>query len=80
MANPSVKLGVQQQPGHSDDPVQGGADFVAHVRQKLALGDAGRLGLGGQLVGEGGLLLQMLVQPLGLLGLVCWARTALSIR
>ena len=45
------QLRVQQQPGHADHPVQGRADLVAHVRQELALGDAGRLGPERQLVG-----------------------------
>ena len=47
----AVRLGVQQQLGHADDAVHGRADLVAHVGQELALGDVGRLGLEGQLVG-----------------------------
>ena len=36
----AVELGVQQQAGHADDAVHGRPDFVAHVGQELALGDA----------------------------------------
>ena len=48
------QVGVQQQPDHADDAVHGRADLVAHVGQELALGDVGRLGLDGQLVGTVG--------------------------
>ena len=34
---------VQGQLGHAEDGVHGGADLVAHVRQELVLGPAGRL-------------------------------------
>ena len=37
------EAGVEQQTGHADDAVHGGADFVAHVGQKLALGHGWRL-------------------------------------
>ena len=38
------EVGVEHQLGHADDAVHRRADFVAHVRQKLALGPVGRLG------------------------------------
>jgi hypothetical protein len=34
---------IQQQPGHADDSIHRGANLVAHVGQKLALGFIGRI-------------------------------------
>ena len=41
---------LQEQAGHGDDAVHGGADFVAHVGQELGLGAGG--GFGGEAGGE----------------------------
>jgi hypothetical protein len=49
-----VQFRIQQQPGHADNPVHGGPDFVAHVSQKLALGNIGHFRLGGHAVGPRG--------------------------
>ena len=38
------KRGVREQLGHADHPVQGGADFMAHVGQKGRLGAVCRIG------------------------------------
>ena len=40
-----VEFGAQGQAGHADDGVHGGADFVAHVGQKITLALVGRFGL-----------------------------------
>jgi len=37
------QVGVQQQAGHADHAIDGCADLVAHVGQKIALGPAGLL-------------------------------------
>src|SRR5262245_63652985 len=38
------QIGVECQVSHADDAVERRTDLVAHVREKLALGPAGRLG------------------------------------
>ncbi len=38
-------MGVQGQLGHAENPVHRRADFVAHIRQKIALGPARRFGV-----------------------------------
>ena len=58
------KLGAQEQLGHADDAVHWGADLVAHVGQKPALGAAGQLGSGRHFVGPGGRQSQLLVHLL----------------
>src|SRR5205085_3512224 len=42
----AAQFALQQQPGHGDDTVHRGADFMAHVGQKFRLGT--RAGFGGQ--------------------------------
>ena len=39
------QIGIQQQFGHSNDAIHGGADLVRHVGQELALGPVGALRL-----------------------------------
>ena len=53
-----VKIGIQQQSGHADDPVHRGSDLMAHICQELALGGAGHLGLCRHFFGPGGSLHQ----------------------
>ena len=38
------KFRVQKQSRHADDAIHGGADFVTHIGQELALGPAGSFG------------------------------------
>ena len=39
------QIGFEGQMRHSDDGIHGGADFMAHVRQKIAFGSGGFFGL-----------------------------------
>ena len=39
-----IEQGILNQMAHADDGVHGGADFVAHVGQKFALGASGGFG------------------------------------
>src|SRR5207247_1530539 len=45
----AAQFALQQQPGHCNDTVHGGANFMAHVGQKFGLGP--RAGFGGQACG-----------------------------
>ena len=57
-----IELGREQQAGHADHPVHGGADFMAHVGQEVTLEVGGIFG-GGQGAGEFAvLLLQLFVE------------------
>ena len=60
------QIALQENFGHADHTVHGGADLVAHVRQKLAFGQGGHLRLQGHLVGPVDGVLQL---PVGLLQL-----------
>ena len=68
---------VQQQPNHAQHAVHGGADFVAHVGQKLALGGAGQLSPDRHLVGVCGGFFELVVGlQQGFLGLLLGGNVA----
>ena len=55
-------LALGQQIGIAENGRHGRADFVAHVREKFALGQAGRLGFRRHAIGVGGLFKQSVAQ------------------
>jgi hypothetical protein len=63
-----VELRVEEQAGHADDAVHGSTDFVAHVRQELALGEVCHLRAQRHLVGPCNGLLELPVDVFQFLG------------
>ena len=63
-----VEVGVEQEAGHADHPVEGRPDLVAHVGKEVALGHVGRLGPQGHLgrLGDRGLEPPVRLLELGL--------------
>ena len=57
-----AEISLLQHVEHADHPVHGGADFVAHVRQKLRLGAVGGVGQGAGLGELAGALLHQALQ------------------